>query len=206
MSLNQKRELFEKLSKLDVLPYTEDKNGLTYLGWGAAYAVLSAVCDDVRYGLETTEADPDNTVFRSGTGAEVRVHLGVLYKGEHIVIHETLPILQNGTKHKEYKDVTGADVNKAAKRAFVKAAAHLGLGLNLYIKAANGVVPQVDRIARSMVPLDERLEELRAQLAECKGPVHVKSLMKGMLADERAAMNGECIAKGKSFAKPEVSA
>jgi hypothetical protein len=217
--LTTKRDLFMKLSKLDVTPFTESKNGLDYLSWAACYAALLSVCDDVDityledqqttdreqvsrdYGVKSKTRDRCNTrLFRSGTGAEVRCRLTLYYGTARLEHEESLPVLKNGTKPMAYEDVTAADANKAAKRCFVKAAAHFGLGLNLYIKEDAGVAPDPSTIQRSMTPLADRLADLEIALDGCSTTTQVKNLRRGMLADEREALNDAIITKGKALA------
>lgn len=122
------RDIFERLSAIDISEVTEKKQGLTYLPWAPAERILLTEFPDFTSHIYWFKhADDWHPCFRDETGYMVKV--GLTIRGVHRA--EMLPVWE-GRPPKSIEQPSSMDINTAIKRCGVKAAARRGLGLNLY--------------------------------------------------------------------------
>ena len=140
--------IYQTLSKIDVTRQTKSKNGSTYLPWASCWAIVMEHFPESTYKTHTQKItvttenkiyDIERPWFSDGTGwVEVEVEIvqrsdtdpnDVCYK-RHT---ETYPIMDYRNQAIAEENITTTDVNKATKRALVKAVATCtGLGLHLF--------------------------------------------------------------------------
>ncbi|WP_019469749.1 DUF1071 domain-containing protein [Staphylococcus cohnii] len=126
--------LFNQLNSKNVNDHVEKKQGLSYLAWSYAHQELMKI--DPNYEMKIHEyPHPDVTneqyfvpYLASPEGYSVTV--SITLKG--LTKTETLPVLDFKNKSVPYKQADMFQINKTYKRAFVKCAALLGIGLYLY--------------------------------------------------------------------------
>lgn len=129
---NNKKNVFETLSAINVSGKTEKKNGLTYLPWSYAWAEVKKLYPTAQYHVyeRDTQWGPVN-YFTDGRTCWVKV--GVTIDGlEHV---EMLPVMNFKNQSIPLDKVTSCDVNKAIQRAITKAIGRHGLGLYVYAGA-----------------------------------------------------------------------
>lgn len=120
------KSVFERLSSVNVRDRVEQKNGLDYLSWANAWAMLKKEYPDAQ--RTVYEADSGMNYFTDGAYAFVKV--GITVDGmEHI---DYLPVLDYRNKAIQLDSMTAFDVNKAIQRSTAKAIAMHGLGLTLW--------------------------------------------------------------------------
>lgn len=118
--------MFKELNEINVSDKTEKKGGLTYLPWAYAWQTLKLHYPEAQY-----------TVYENSDGLNYHhdnitawVKVGVTVDElEHI---EYLPVMDFRNKSITVDKLTSFDVNKAIKRALVKAIAMHGLGITIY--------------------------------------------------------------------------
>lgn len=126
---NNKKSVFETLSKINVSGKTEKKNGLTYLSWAYAWAEVKKLYPNATYKVyeRETQWGPVN-YFTDGKTAWVKV--GVTIEGlEHV---EMLPIMDYRNKAIPLDKVDSCSTNKTIQRAITKACGRHGMGLYIY--------------------------------------------------------------------------
>lgn len=127
--MENKKNVFETLSAINVSGKTEKKNGLTYLSWAYAWAEVCKVYPTATYKVyeRDTQWGPVN-YFTDGRTCWVKV--GVTIDDlEHI---EMLPVMNFKNQSIPLDKVTSCDANKAIQRAITKAIGRHGLGLYVY--------------------------------------------------------------------------
>ena len=124
-----KKNVFETLSAINVSGKTEKKNGLTYLSWAYAWGELCKVYPTATYKVHErdTQWGPCN-YFTDGRTAWVKVSVTI---GD-LTHTEMLPIMDYRNKSIPLDKVTSCDANKAIQRCITKAVARFGLGLYVY--------------------------------------------------------------------------
>lgn len=194
--MTTRKEIFAQLSGLDITPYTNEKQKLTYLGWAEVLYILKSVFENVDYRVIPYEdAQRVEHLFHpSGQGACVVVCLRV-EGNEHT---EVFPIMDKKMNSQGLFAVDSKSVNHSIKRALVKAAAHFGLGLSLYMKSTG--LPKAAHVARALQPQAERFVEVGEKLAAVATLTELKALFKDMLGDEREEFKLQVKAKREGFA------
>lgn len=127
--MENKKNVFETLSAINVSGKTEKKNGLTYLSWAYAWAEVKKLYSSAQYKVyeRDTQYGPVN-YFTDGMTCYVKV--GVTIEGLEYI--EMLPVMDYRNKSIALDKVTSCDVNKTIQRAITKAIARHGLGLYVY--------------------------------------------------------------------------
>ena len=136
---SKRAEIFEKLSAVDVAPLIKKKNGLDYLSWANAWAVLMEYYpnstyqikefDEVQFDKQTETWQPTGRkldYLKTDAGVEVEVEVNI--DGETY----SQKLYAMDFRNKAIKEPTYVEINKAQQRCLVKAIAMAGLGLNLY--------------------------------------------------------------------------
>lgn len=136
---SKRAEIFKKLSAVDVAPLIKKKNGLDYLSWANAWAVLMEYYPNSTYKIkEFDEVQLDKQTgawkptgrkldyLKTDAGVEVEVEVNI--DGE--IYGQKLYAMD--FRNKAIKEPTYVEINKAQQRCLVKAIAMAGLGLNLY--------------------------------------------------------------------------
>ena len=131
--------VYETLSKIDVKPFLEKKNGLDYLSWSKAWGLAKSAYPDINY--EVTEY-PEYVLTQQGyvstgrmvdyraTQAGVEVEVTVKIKNEKY--SSKLYVMNFKNKSIPINKATLFEINKTQLRALVKALAFAGLGLSVY--------------------------------------------------------------------------
>lgn len=149
METKENKNIFETLSNVNVDGFTKEKMGLKYLSWAKAWEVLKKNFPDAEYKIytrtvefEETKEVVDGSIKTTTTstysvdlpyftdGKSCFVKVGVIIRG--IEEDEIYPIMDNRNQAIGYATLKMTDVNKALQRAFVKACARHGLGINIY--------------------------------------------------------------------------
>lgn len=131
---------WEILSKINVNPHLERKNGLSYLSWAWAWALTKQACPDASYRIINFDGKP--YLFDAD--------LGYMIQTEVTINHETLPMhlfvmdgANKAQKNTDYKYATKYgektcvaatmfDINTATMRCLTKNLAMHGLGICVY--------------------------------------------------------------------------
>jgi hypothetical protein len=121
---------FQKLYDIDVSGKVEQKNGLNYLSWAAAWAEVKKIFPDSTFTIYE-RTTPDGYIINYFTdGKTCWVKTGVTVNGiEHI---EELPVMDFKNKSILLENITSCDVNKSIQRSLTKATARHGIGLFVY--------------------------------------------------------------------------
>lgn len=170
----EQKELFKKLTELNVNEHTEQKDGLTYLSWAWAWQKFLEICPDATYeikkftnavtGVTTPYLADDNLgymVFTSITafGTTREMWLPVM-DGKNKAMKSRpyeYTIRGNGKEFsKRVEQATMFDVNKAIMRCLTKNIAMFGLGL--YIYAGEDLPSEIDE------PITDEQKSLFEQL------------------------------------------
>lgn len=118
---------FSDLSKIDVTTHLQEKQGLSYLQWMAAWAIVKDYDPTATYNIHS--GDGGNPFFETGAGAFVKT--SVTIKG--LELTEILPVLDFKNKAVQGEKLNTFDINSAYKRCLVKTLAMHGLGAQVYI-------------------------------------------------------------------------
>lgn len=182
---SKRAEIFEKLSAIDVAPLIKKKNGLDYLSWANAWAVLMEYYpnstyqikefDEVQFDKQTGTWQPTGRkldYLKTDAGVEVEVEVNI--DGE--TFGQKLYAMD--FRNKAIKEPTYVEINKAQQRCLVKAIAMAGLGLNLY---QGEDLPTGETIKRNGISKEQQEERqqlnvkkaaylsLRAQVSKATG-------------------------------------
>ena len=145
------KEVFKKLSEINVNDKTEKKGKFTYLSWSFAWSELKKVSPTATVKVYHDE-NTNMPYFASKMGVIVKV--GVSVEGlEHI---NYLPVMDFKNKSKPVETVDMMDINKAIQRCTTKAIALHGLGLYIY---AGEDLPEVD--VEDLLKACKNLKELQ---------------------------------------------
>ena len=129
-NIAKQQDVFNTLNSIDASPYTETKNGLTYLSWAWAWGIAKKLYPQSFY---TVYENPDGwNYFSDGRTCWVKTGVTIVdgdWSLEHI---EYLPVMNHRNASIPQKDVTSFDINKAIQRSLTKAIARHGLGLYIY--------------------------------------------------------------------------
>jgi hypothetical protein len=124
------RNYFQVLYDIDVKDKIEQKNGLNYLSWAAAWAEVKKVYPASTFKIYERESGEGYLINYFTDGRTCWVKTGVTVNGiEHI---EELPVMDFKNKSIKLEDVTSCEVNKSIQRSLTKALARHGLGLYIY--------------------------------------------------------------------------
>lgn len=124
--MTTKKSVFETLSNINVNNKVEKKNGLTYLSWAWAWAVVKQNYPKATY--QVYENGDGLNFHHDGNTAWVKT--GVTIEDiEHI---EYLPVMNYRNKSITLEELTSFDVNSSIQRSLTKAMARHGLGLYIY--------------------------------------------------------------------------
>ena len=130
------KEVFKKLSEINVNDKTDKKGKFTYLSWSFAWSELKKISPTATAKVYHDE-NTNMPYFASKMGVIVKV--GITVDGlEHI---NYLPVMDFKNKSKAIDTVDMMDINKAIQRCTTKAIALHGLGLYIY---AGEDLPEVD--------------------------------------------------------------
>lgn len=129
------KEMWEKLSAIDVSEHTEKKGKFTYLSWAWGWAEFSKHYPNCDYKL-ADRTFPDGTM-------EVYCKIRVFNETETVKRNMWLPVLKfpKGAPPSAIVKPTAFDVNTAKMRCLVKCLAMYGLGLYIY---AGEDLPDID--------------------------------------------------------------
>jgi len=125
------KEIWDKLSAIDVSEHTEKKGKFTYLSWAWAWAEFSKHYPNCDYKLS-------DRVFPDGT-MEVQCKIKVFNDTETVKRNMWLPVLNH--QNKSITNPNSFDINTAKMRCLVKCLAMYGLGLYIY---AGEDLPDID--------------------------------------------------------------
>lgn len=143
-------EHFEKLYRVNVNDYTEEKNGLTYLSWANAWAEVKKIYPNAEYTIKRFDNNLPY-VYDENTGYMVFTDVTI----EGLTYEMWLPVMDGANKamkntaytyktkygEKTVEPATMFDINKTIMRCLVKNLAMFGLGLYIY---AGEDLPEVE--------------------------------------------------------------
>lgn len=201
-SQENKPSVYEVLSSIDVLDFTDQKKGLTYLSWADALFIMRYLYPDFKYEqlYFDTYVESNGILYPQRSPYLYDTTLGYLVGCKitinEITLEETLPVYDTGfnpkksSKYTRYKtDVDIAnmgDVNYAHKRCLVKCLAGFGLGEALYRKEslpsglyADTPEQEIEALKQAMAlfPYDiAEVNKLREELINRNN--HVKTMAK----------------------------
>ena len=151
-------DVFNTLNAIDARPYTETKNGLTYLSWAWAWSIAKQLYPQSYYTIY--ENNDGWNYFTDGKTCWVKTGVTIVdgdWSLEHI---EYLPVMNHRNASIPLKDVDSFAVNKAIQRSLTKAIARHGLGLYIY---AGEDLPEA--AAEKEREEEEKARELQEQLS-----------------------------------------
>ncbi|RVU69799.1 MULTISPECIES: DUF1071 domain-containing protein [Lactobacillus] len=135
----EKKSVYETLSKIDVKQYLKKKMGLDYLSWATAWGLVKSHYPDAQKKItEFDEYIPTKEGWK-GTGRKVdyrltpfgcEVEVTVIIDGQES--SSNLYVMDNKNHAVNYKSLNMGAINKAQQRCLVKALANAGLGLDVY--------------------------------------------------------------------------
>ena len=127
--MEEQKNYFEELNKVNVQDKIEKKNGLNYLSWAWAWGEIKKVHPNATYIIyeRETEYGPVN-YFTDGRTCWVKTG-AIVNDIEYI---EELPVMDYKNKSILLENITSFDVNKTIQRSLTKALARHGLGLYIY--------------------------------------------------------------------------
>ena len=144
-------DTFKKLYEINVNDKTETKEGLTYLSWSWAWAIVKLDCPDATYNIKRFEnglpyvydANTGYMVFTDVTidGTTHEMWLPVMDSHNRAMKSEPYTITTKYGKEIRVEAATMFDINKTIMRCLVKNLAVFGLGLYIY---AGQDLPDVD--------------------------------------------------------------
>ena len=132
---NNKNDSFNELIKINCK--TEKKGRFNYISWAEAWKQTKTLYPDATYRVYEKEGVKDGVIYSTGrpifpisekAGAFVKVGV-TINNVEHV---ELYPITDHYNKAIPYDQIDVNHINKAIKRALVKALAFHGLGLKVY--------------------------------------------------------------------------
>lgn len=227
MTKTTKKEIFHRLSTLDISPFVEQKKAgragtLDYLSWSTVQHILQSLFDDV-----------DFRPVKTGTGGLVHYtdphYHGVPEAGgcvegvltiDGCEFHEVFPIMDSAMNaapidrvqkrgkgdvalvDEDGKPLTrpgldARDVSDSLKRCFVKAAAKAGLGLSLYDKSE---LPHPARIEYELRPQAERFAEVEEALAGgFANKAALREFFAALAKDEQAHFKARVVAMSEEL-------
>ena len=169
------KNVFEKLSTINVNSKTEKKGRFTYLTWSFAWSELKKVSPNFTSKVYHDE-NTNMPYFASKAGVIVKV--GVTVEGlEHI---NYLPVMDFKNAAIAPEKVTMMDVNKAIQRSTVKAIALHGLGL--YIYAGEDLPEEVKEEPKHSVIIPSE------KLNKCKNLAELQAAFLALTRTEQTAM------------------
>ena len=182
--MENKRNTWEVLSKINCNDKTEKKNGLTYLSWAWAWGIVKANFPDANYIVHEYEGKP--YLYDADLGYIVKT--SVTIQGDTIPMH--LPVMdgankaqknheytyevaewKNGQKtgkiiQKKVEPATMFDINTAIMRCLTKNLAMFGLGHYIY---AGEDLPKV-------VETEEKINDYTLEIANAKTQDELKAI------------------------------
>lgn len=118
--------VFETLSAIDITPAIKKKNGMSYLPWSSAWAMVKERFPNATYSSVKT---PEGCIYHTD-GRTCWVETSVTIEGE--TQNETLAVMNYKNAPISYDEIASTDANKSTKRCLVKNLALFGLGLSLW--------------------------------------------------------------------------
>lgn len=120
------KSVFAVLSAIDITDKLKQKNGMNYLPWSSAWAIVKELFPDTAYTVNKTG---EGCLYHND-GKTCWVEVSVTITGETQT--EQLAVMNHRNQAIAFDDVTSTDVNKSIKRCLVKCLALFGLGLSLW--------------------------------------------------------------------------
>lgn len=174
------KEIFEKLSAIDISGQIEKKENLSYLSWANAWTLLVQNYPDSNYTVHQYNGKP--YIFDENLGYMVHTSVTV----ENITKDMYLPVLDGKNKamlnvdysyttkygDKTVNKATMFDINTSIMRCLVKNIALFGLGLSLYrgediIQDQDHInTPKANKVASQMQNMDDNKPWLNSKSPE----------------------------------------
>jgi hypothetical protein len=145
--IEKTKSIFSTLNETDISKFLKQKNGMNYLPWSSAWAVIKNLYPNSTY---KTIKTPDGCNYHTD-GKTCWVETELTIEGE--TQSEQLAVMNYKNAAIPVDTVTSVDVNKSIKRCFVKNAALFGLGLSLW----NG--EEISEAARARKTEEKQAEE-----------------------------------------------
>ena len=153
------KNTFKDLSSIDVSEKLKKKNGLSYLPWSNAWAIIKGYDPLATYSPVKTA---EGCIYHTD-GKTCWVETQVTINGE--TQNETLAVMDNRNQSIPFDNVTSTAVGKSIKRCLVKNAALFGLGLSLWV--GEELSDEVKRQRKEQQENDQKkTEELAAAIKE----------------------------------------
>ena len=124
--MSDNKTVWQTLNDIDVDKYIKKKANLDYLPWSSAMGLVKPYYPDASYKVYKNDLGWNYHTDGSTCWVEVGVTI------ENIEAIEYLPVMDYKNKSIPKEHVTSVDINKAIKRATVKALAQHGLAISLY--------------------------------------------------------------------------
>ncbi len=126
--IEERKKVWDTLSKIDVGEFTEEKNGMTYLSWAHAWAKLKdsyplAYFEKHLFGGKPYMVDAMGNAF-------VQVTVTIPFDDGSVFQTEVFPVLNHANK--TVKEPDAFQVNTSLQRCLTKAISYLGLGAYIY--------------------------------------------------------------------------
>lgn len=156
---------FSRLLTVDVSDKIEEKNGLSYCPWAAAWIEVKKIYPDTTYRIYERTDQQGNTVNYFTDGKTCWVKTGVTVNGiEHI---EELPIMDFRNKSISLENVTSYDVNKTIQRSITKALARHGLGISIYMgEDLSDLANDLKSLNQNNLEIATKLKKVSTEMAD----------------------------------------
>lgn len=156
---------FNRLLTVDVSDKIEEKNGLSYCPWAAAWIEVKKIYPDTTYRIYERVDCNGNPVNYFTDGRTCWVKTGVTVNGiEHI---EELPVMDFRNKSIPLENITSCDVNKTIQRSITKALARHGLGTSIYMgEDLSDLANDLKALNQSNLEIATKLKKLSTEMAD----------------------------------------
>lgn len=169
--------VFQVLSAVDVTDKLKKKNGMSYLPWSSAWAIVKENFPDATY---TTVKTEDGCLYHTD-GKTCWVETAATINGE--TQNETLAVMNHKNQSITADVVTSVEFEKSIKRCLVKNCALFGLGLSLWNGEELSDAAKVTRAKKKEADDAAELERKKADAVLAEANAKIIDLCKKKIAE-----------------------
>lgn len=169
--------VFATLSAIDVSGKLKKKNGMSYLPWSSAWAIIKEHYPDATYEAIKTE---DGCLYHTDSKT-CWVETSLNIAGE--TQHETLAVMNHRNQSISADEVTSVDFGRSIKRCLVKNAALFGLGLSLWNGEELSDAAKQTRAKKQAEDAAAEKEKKKAEAILANANAKIIELCKSKIAD-----------------------
>lgn len=171
------KSVFATLSAIDVSGKLKKKNGMSYLPWSSAWAIIKEHYPDATYEAIKTE---DGCLYHTD-GKTCWVETSLNIAGE--TQHETLAVMNHRNQSISADEVTSVDFGRSIKRCLVKNAALFGLGLSLWNGEELSDAAKQTRAKKQAEDAEAEKKKKKAEAILANANAKIIELCKSKIAD-----------------------